>query len=197
MDSPSIQERRGIPAGELQRDTPYSASIKSHGTVSGIVGGNLHVSTSERWPEPIRIPARSGSTIRLAYMVLTWLDGFNKRFKFAVYCSDVSGAFDRVSTRKMLNKLRAKGVRRYGVFRSVARREKGCGNLRRAAGKSNAIKNMIYQGTAWLWNLFCEDAKLVLRVHDFLEVVFAEDINAFRAFPMATANEQLKTATRD
>ena len=39
LDSPSIQERRGIPAGELQRDTPYSASIKSHGTVFGIVGG--------------------------------------------------------------------------------------------------------------------------------------------------------------
>ena len=35
----------------------------------------------------------------------------NKRFKFAVYCSDVSGAFDRVSTRRMLDKVRAKGMR--------------------------------------------------------------------------------------
>ena len=31
--------------------------------------------------------------------------------KFALYCSDVPGAFDRVDTRRMIEKLRAKGVR--------------------------------------------------------------------------------------
>ena len=37
-----------------------------------------------------------GARDALAYMVLTWLQGFNRRFKFAVYCSDVSRAFDKV-----------------------------------------------------------------------------------------------------
>ena len=44
-------------------------------------------------------------------MVLSWLSGFNRRLKFGVYCSDVSGAFDRVSARRLLDKLRAKGLR--------------------------------------------------------------------------------------
>ena len=52
-----------------------------------------------------------GARDALAQMVLTWLQGFNRRLKFAVYCSDVSGAFDRVSTQRMLDKLRAKGMR--------------------------------------------------------------------------------------
>ena len=53
-----------------------------------------------------------GARDALAYMVLTWLDGFNKKSKFAVYCSDVSGAFDRVSTRRMLYKIKSEGYTR-------------------------------------------------------------------------------------
>ena len=44
-------------------------------------------------------------------MALTWLSGFQRRMKFALYYSDVSGVFDRVNTRRMIDKLRAKGVR--------------------------------------------------------------------------------------
>ena len=142
-----------------------------------------------------------GARDALAYMVLTWLDGFNKRFKFAVYCSDVSGAFDRVSTRRMLDKLRAKGMRddMVKVFEAWLAERKAlvvCGGKQ---GNPIQLKNMIYQGTVWgpwLWNLFYEDARLAILVHDFLEVVFADDLNAFRAFPMATANAHLQEATR-
>ena len=52
-----------------------------------------------------------GARDALAYMVLTWLGGFQQGMKFAIYCSDVSGAFDRVDTRRMIEKLRAKRVR--------------------------------------------------------------------------------------
>ena len=109
-------------------------------------------------------------------MVLTWLDGFNKRFKFAVYCSDVSGAFDRVSTRRMLDKLRAKGMRddMVKVFEAWLAERKAlvvCGGKQ---GNPIQLKNMIYQGTVWgpwLWNLFYEDARLAILVQDFLEVI--------------------------
>ena len=50
-------------------------------------------------------------------------------------------------------------------------------------GNPIQLKNMIYQNTVcgpWLWNLFYGDATLALRVHDFLEIVFAYDLNAFR-----------------
>ena len=59
------------------------------------------------------------------------------------------------------------------------------------------LKNMIYQATVWgpwLWNLFYEDARLALRAHNFVEVVFADDFNAFRASPWKTPNTQLMDA---
>ena len=51
-----------------------------------------------------------GARDALAYMVLTWLVGFRQGMKFALYCSDVSGTFDRVDTRRMIDKLRVKRI---------------------------------------------------------------------------------------
>ena len=58
---------------------------------------------------------------------------------------------------------------------------------------------MIYQGTvwgAWFWNLFYEDARFALLVHEFQEIVFADDLNAFRAFPLQTLNHDLFIASQ-
>ena len=106
----------------------------------------------------------------------------------------MSSAFDHVSSKRSTDKIRAKGMRddMIKVFEaSLAERTAVvvCGGQR---GDPIQLKNMIYKGTVWgpwLWNLFYEDARLALLVHDFLEVVFADDINAFRAFTLATPNE--------
>ena len=44
-------------------------------------------------------------------MVLTWPNGFNHALKFGMYCSDVSGTFDRFNAQRLLTKLEAKGLR--------------------------------------------------------------------------------------
>ena len=49
-----------------------------------------------------------GARDALAFLVLTWLEGFCRKVKFALYCSDVSGAFDRVRLERLMAKLRAK-----------------------------------------------------------------------------------------
>ena len=46
----------------------------------------------------------------LAQLVLTWISLFGKKRKIAVYCSDVSGAFNKVNSQRLLRKLRARGV---------------------------------------------------------------------------------------
>ena len=46
----------------------------------------------------------------MALLVLTWIAGFDRGYKYAVYCADVSGAFDRVSAERLLKKLKALGV---------------------------------------------------------------------------------------
>ena len=142
-----------------------------------------------------------GARDALAYMVLTWIGGFQRGMKFALYCSDVSGAFDRVNTQRMIDKLRAKGMRAdmINVFKAWLAERKAvvvCGGQH---GDPIQLKNMIYQGTVWgpwLWNLFYEDARLALHVHNFLEVVFADDLNAFRAFPWNAPNCSLMEANK-
>ena len=53
---------------------------------------------------------KKGARDVLALLLLTWIQGFNKRTKFVVYCADVSGAFDKVKRARLLEKLDAKGV---------------------------------------------------------------------------------------
>ena len=49
-----------------------------------------------------------GARDALAYMVLVWVQALALGRKVAVYCSDVSGAFDRVRVHRLLENLEAK-----------------------------------------------------------------------------------------
>ena len=51
-----------------------------------------------------------GARDALAQLVLAWISLLSQRRKIAVYCSDVSGAFDQVNSRRLLRKLCASGV---------------------------------------------------------------------------------------
>ena len=94
----------------------------------------------------------------LAYMVLSWLSGFNHRLKFGVHCSNISGAFHRVNAQWLVAKLKAKGLRddMLNVFEAwLAERQAVvvCGSKH---GNPICLNNNIYQGTRWgpwLWNL--------------------------------------------
>ena len=51
-----------------------------------------------------------GSRDALLYLVLCWLHSFLRKNRVALYCSDVSGAFDKVSAPRLLQKLAARGM---------------------------------------------------------------------------------------
>ena len=53
---------------------------------------------------------KRGSRDVLALLMLEWLSIFDRRGKIGFYCSDVSGAFDKVDSRRLASKLRAKGI---------------------------------------------------------------------------------------
>ena len=46
----------------------------------------------------------------IAFLVMTWLFAFASNKKVAVYCSDVSGAFDRANKDRLIVKLRNAGI---------------------------------------------------------------------------------------
>ena len=55
------------------------------------------------------LPGRGARDVT-AYLVLTWIIGFDALLRLGFHCSDVSGAFDKVSRRRLVRKLQAKGL---------------------------------------------------------------------------------------
>ena len=51
-----------------------------------------------------------GARDAVLYYVLSWIDGLNDGFKIGIYCSDVSGAFDRVDADILIKKLESFGL---------------------------------------------------------------------------------------
>ena len=137
-----------------------------------------------------------GAGDALAFMALTWTVGFNNKLKFNVYCSDVSGAFDRVSRRRFVAKLPAKGISKefMAIFDAWLQEREARVVVGGQYGDPMNLRNMIYTGTVWgpwLWNMCYEDVRLTLQVCEFPEIVFADDLNAYKAFPIASPNEIL------
>ena len=133
-------------------------------------------------------------------MTLTWILGFNVGEKFGIYCSDVSGAFDRVEMGRMIEKLNAKGTHSdlVRVLESWLRTRRAHVIVGGARGCELSLRDMVYQGTVWgpwLWNIFYEDARLAVHAALFREIIFADDLNAFRAFKLAMPNADVFEAT--
>ena len=129
-----------------------------------------------------------GARDLLALLVLTWLVGFEHGRKFCLYCSDVSGAFDRVKAERLVEKLRQKGVPEKWVklFGSWLRARKATVIVGGEHSLAVLLRDMVYQGTVWgppLWNCFYEDAQPIVRTEGFTDSVFAEDRNCFKHFP--------------
>jgi len=141
------------------------------------------------------LPKR-GARDALAVMVITWLLGFQKGQKFALYCSDVSGAFDKVDAHRLERKLISKGFRKdvLKVIVSWLRTRTAHVVVGGSKSKPMELVNQVFQGTVWgppLWNLFFEDARLSLELISFVALVFADDLNAFKPFSNATDNKHI------
>ena len=109
----------------------------------------------------------------------------DKGRKISVYCSEVSGAFDRVSSKRPLLKLDAKCIdsRIIKVIESCleARMTSVVGGG--AKSEPFRIRGMVYQGTVLgpqLWNLFFERAAAAINECTFEEIVYADDLNAYK-----------------
>ena len=142
-----------------------------------------------------------GARDALAQLVLTWISLLSKRRKIAVYCSDVSGAFDKVNSRRLLRKLRARGVSDeiLLVVQSWLYERRARVAVGGKFSRDMKILNMVYQGTVLgppLWNIYYADAALAVKVHDFLEIIFADDLNCFKDFGLSTSNLELHTEMR-
>ena len=104
-----------------------------------------------------------------------------------MYCSDMSGAFDRVRAEHLLKKLQSKGVHPTMIALVGSWLQQRTGQVVVDGQRSDKmfLKNMVFQGTVLgptLWNLFCEDAQRAIHEAGNVETVYADDLNGFKEF---------------
>jgi hypothetical protein len=140
--------------------------------------------------------AKRGARDVLALMAIVWITALAKNRKVAIYCSDVSGAFDRVSVERLTAKLKAKKLhpKIVAVMVSWLRNRKAEVIIGGARSRAFVLADMVFQGTVWgpdLWNFFYEDAKEAIQELSYTETVYADDLNAYREFPGGVKNDTI------
>ncbi len=137
----------------------------------------------------------------LALSVLTWLQSLEGGQMVALYCSDVSGAFDRVCEERLGGKLERSGLhpRILKLLKSWLEPRSSAVVLDGCSSAPQVLQNSVYQGTVLgppLWNVHYADSKLAVQAEGFSEVVFADDLNCSKVMPSATTETQARSALR-
>ena len=121
----------------------------------------------------------------LDFNLLSWTSMFHSGHRVGLYCSDVSGTFDRVSAEKLCAKLKKSGIHPQvlDVLWSWLQERKANIVVEGTMSDEFTLSNSVYQGTTWgplLWNH--DYAKHAIHDANFIESIFADDLNAFRGF---------------
>ena len=108
----------------------------------------------------------------MALLALRWVEALEKGMNVLVYCSDVSGAFDRVRLERLVAKLRAKGVPEnwIALFTSWLRDRKAVVVVGGTHSKTMVLGDMVFQGTVWgppLWNTYFGDCVCAIEGRGF------------------------------
>ncbi len=116
--------------------------------------------------------------------------------RVGLYCSDVSGAFDRVPAERLLRKLAATGLhpRLLAVLQSWLGDRSAVVVVKGVSSSPKPLSNSVFQGTVWgppLWNVHYEDARKSVAKLGYEETVYADDFNAFKAFDASVSDEDV------
>ena len=122
--------------------------------------------------------------------------------KKAVYCSDGSRAFDRVSSERLIAKPRARKVRPeiVAVISSWLRQRTAHVGVGGRRSREVPRQDMVYQGSVLgppLWNVFYEDPRRAVYEWFFEEIVYADDFNSYRLFNAAAPTQKMSGCIRN
>ncbi len=137
----------------------------------------------------------------LALSVLSWLQSLEEGKMVALYCSDVSGAFDRVCEERIGEKLERSGLHPQvlKLLKSWLEPRSSVVVLDGCVSAPQVLQNSVYQGTVLgppLWNVHYADSKLAVRAKGFSEVIFADDLNCSKVLPSTTTETQAQAELR-
>ena len=145
---------------------------------------------------------KHGSRDAVALYVLSWISFMDSGFKTGVYCSDVSGAFDRVSADRLMQKLSSLNLnqRMLSVIRSWLRDRQGFVIVNGRQSKPMELRNMVFQGTVFgptLWNAYFGDCVCAVQGCGFQVVIYADDCNAFKPYARTRSNASILEDMRE
>ena len=120
----------------------------------------------------------------LAVNVCSWLLLLEEGRAIGLYCSDVSGAFDRVDRERLGVKLHACGLPSLAIaFLESWLEDRQASVIVSGSNSPNVLlANSVFQGTVLgppLWNVYYADACFPVRELGFIETVFADDFNCW------------------
>ena len=132
----------------------------------------------------------------LGLLTLQWIRSISEKKVVGAFFSDISGAFDRVSSQRLLQKLEIAGVSGdlLAFFISYLSPRSSQVVVNGKHSQSRNLQNTIFQGSVLgplLWNLFFSDVSVAVRAVQAEEKIFADDLNAFRDFPLETRDFQI------
>ena len=127
---------------------------------------------------------------------------FHSGHRVGLYCSDVSGAFDRVSAENLCAKLKKSGIHPqvFDVLWSWLQKRKANIVVDGTMSDEFILSNSVYQGTTWgppLWNHYYADGKHAIHDANFIESIFADDLNAFRGFKTTISDDQIRKELKE
>ena len=136
-----------------------------------------------------------GARDALAYLVLSCIVAFEHKKKVIMFCSDVQGAFDKVSEVRFAEKIRKSGLPDdlIPLFESWMKSRKANVLTDGSQSASMVLSDMVYQGTVWgpsLWNVFFGDAERPIHKSGFTPVVYADDLNAIKEIDSTMDNAE-------
>ena len=125
--------------------------------------------------------------------VCEWIWALGYRCRTGLYCSDVAGAFDRVSRIRLVRLLARSGLHHqiYKVLSSWLDDRNAHVVVDNECSHHFCLRDMVFQGTFLgppLWNLFFASCRHAVNVHQFIEVVFADDLNCYRKYHADASN---------
>ena len=144
-------------------------------------------------PSQYAYTKRRGYKDVLAVNTCTWLLLMEEGFAVGLFCSDVKGAFDRVSAGRLTAKLTKTGLHAdvVGFLASwLSDRTSKVVVGGRASG-AEPLTDSVFQGTVLgppLWNGFFADSIRPLVKKGFASTAFADDLNAWKAFRVDRAS---------
>ena len=132
----------------------------------------------------------------LALSLLTWLLALERGNVVAIFCSDVSGAFDRVCSERLSAILAT--LRLHPKIHKLLTSWLEPRTSKVAVGgefsKTTPLCNSVYQGTVWgscLWNCYYASATKAVSKQGFTDIVFADDLNCTKVVESKYTNEEI------